>query len=461
MKKIGIIGGGFTGTMTAVQIIEKSPIPCEILLICPSETLNKGVAYNPYSEKHLLNVITAKMSAYPDQPEHFLDWVMMREKFHNKDITLVANSFLPRQLYGEYLSSIWENSQKISNSKKINVKTFDNSVVDLEVSDSAISLCLDNNQKLVVDECVVATGNHIPKNPQIENMDFYKSKNYYQNPWKSESVNGTKESSAVLIIGNGLTMVDSLLGLLEQGFKGEIYSISPNGYGIFPHRHSGLKYTKLVEEMREDMNIHELVNLINKHRKIVREFGVSAEPIIDSIRPHTQKIWKSFSEKEKVLFISRLRHLWGVARHRLPIQTHDKIQQLRINGRLHIISGKIINIVESNSLITAQYYDNKVNEMKVANVSRVINCTGPESDLMNLDNHFLKTCLLKGILVQDKLKLGIKTDTESFRIINKNGKTHPNLYTLGSNLKGELWESTAINELRDQADKLADILKVQ
>ncbi|WP_379963600.1 hypothetical protein [Epilithonimonas sp. UC225_85] len=30
MKKIDIVGGGFSGTMTAVQVIEKSALPFEI-----------------------------------------------------------------------------------------------------------------------------------------------------------------------------------------------------------------------------------------------------------------------------------------------------------------------------------------------------------------------------------------------------------------------------------------------
>jgi uncharacterized NAD(P)/FAD-binding protein YdhS len=461
MKKIGIVGGGFTGTMTAVQLIDKSTDPCEIILINERETLNKGIAFNPYSDKHLLNVIAGKMSAYPDRPDHFLDWVMQKEKFQNKDKTLISNSFLPRQIYGEYLCEIWEEAKKSAKSKQKQITVIDSFVVDLDVSEGAVFLWLDNNQKLNIDECVVATGNHIPRNPRIKNMAFYNSPNYFQNPWKIESVKDAKENLPVLIVGNGLTMVDTVLGLLEQGFKGEIYSISPNGFNILPHRHNGLKYSKLAEELRADMTIYELVNLVNKHIKTVREYGVSAEPIIDSLRPHTQKIWQSFSDKDKELFMSRLRHLWGVARHRIPLHSHDKIQQLRIEGKLHINSGRIIDIIESNESITVQYFDKKENELKEIIVSRIINCTGPETDLINLDKSFLKNCLLKGILTQDKLKLGIDADTESFQIINSNGKPHTNLYTIGSNLKGELWESTAVNELRGQAEKLAEKLKAQ
>src|SRR5690606_10888784 len=105
----------------------------------------------------------------------------------------------------------------------------------------------------------------------------------------------------------------------------------------------------------------------------------------------------------------------------------------------------------SNESIMVQYFDKKKNKDESMKVSRIINCTGPETDLMNLDKSFLKNCLLKGNLTQDKLKLGIKTDTESFQIINSEGKPHTNLFTIGSNLKGELWESTAVNELRGQA----------
>lgn len=461
MKKTAIIGGGFTGTMTAVQLIEKSIEPCEIILINEKETLNKGIAFNPYSEKHLLNVIAVKMSAYPDKPDHFLDWVMQKEHFQRKDRTLIANAFLPRQLYGEYLCAIWEDATKIAESKGIKITAIDSFVVDLDVSDHSVVLELENKLKLTLDSCVIATGNNVPRNPNIAQMDFYKSPNYFQNPWKIESVKNADEHLPVLIIGNGLTMVDTVLGLLEQGFKGEIFSISPNGFNILPHRHNGLKYAKLVDELRDDLTVLDLVKLVNKHIKTVREYGVSAEPIIDSLRPHTQKIWQSFSDQEKKMFMSRLRHLWGVARHRIPLHSHDKIQQLRIDGKLHIYSGKNMDLRASKDGISVEYFDKKENETRKLTVSRVINCTGPETDLNKLEKSFLKNCLLKGILTQDKLKLGIAADTESFQVINAEGKKQLNLFTLGSNLKGELWESTAVNELRGQAERLAETLKEQ
>ena len=458
MTKIGIIGGGFTGTMSAVQLIDKYQEPCEIILINEGESLNKGIAYNPYSDKHLLNVIAGKMSAFPDKPDHFLEWVMKRPDYIEKDKSLIANAFLPRALYGLYLVDIWENYLQIAKAKAIKITVINSLVVDLETTDNNILIHLENDTDLQIDYCIIATGNQTPGNPKIKNMDFYNSKNYFKNPWKIDSVIDTKDDLPVLIVGNGLTMVDTVLGLLEQGFKNEIFSISPNGFNILPHRHNGLKYSKLADDLKEDLSLYELTKIVNKHIKTVREYGVSAEPIIDSLRPYTQKIWMSLTEKEKDLFMSRLRHLWGVARHRIPLHSHDKIQQLRIDGKLHINSGRIINYTEKPNYIEVEYFDKKENQVKTIITSRVINCIGPETDLMKLDKSFLKNCLLKGILTQDKLKLGIRANTETFQIINSENKPHENLFTIGSNLKGELWESTAINELRVQAEKLAEIL---
>jgi len=460
MKTIGIIGAGFSGTMTAVQLIEKSNTPCEIIVINERETLNKGFAYNPYSDKHLLNVITGKMSAFQSNPDHFLDWVMKKEAFINKDRTLISNAFLPRQLYGEYLVDIWNTYLEIAKAKNITVTVIDSFVVDLEPKENVITLWLDNGKTISVEECIIASGNLVPRNPRIKNPDFYQSKNYFQNPWKADSVQNTNPYLPVLIVGNGLTMVDTVVGLMEQGFKNDIYSISPNGFNILPHRHNGLKYTKLTEELREDMSLFDLVKLVHKHIKTVREYGATAEPVIDSLRPFTQNIWKRFTTEEKNIFMSRLRHLWGVARHRIPIHTHDKLQQLRINGKLKISSGRLLNFTEENEVITVEYFDKKEHTVKTLQVSRIINCTGPETDLMNVEKNFLKNCLLKGILTQDPLKLGIVANTATYRIIDANGKEHTNLFTVGGNLKGELWESTAVNELRSQAENLAELLKV-
>ena len=455
MKKVGIIGGGFSGTMTAVQLILSSDNPLHIVLIDRKSALCKGIAYSPYSRVQLLNVVTAKMSAFPDLPNHFLEWIMMKPRFAAKDEMVIANSFMPRYLYGEYIEEIWANTLKIAEQKNMSVTTVDAYVNSLVINGNEIALQLDNNEKLLVDYCVFATGNMLPGNVKIKNSAFFQSKNYYQNPWKKECVTNLKNDLPILIVGNGLTMVDTVLGLLENHFENVIFSLSPNGFNILPHRHNGLKYGKLVEELPADKSLYSIFALIHKHIKSVREFGVSAEPVIDSIRPYTQSIWRGFSEAEKKKFLSKLRHVWGVARHRIPLHIHDKLQQLRIDGKLKVIAGRVLDITEGHEGIIVEYIDKQENKHKSIKVSRIINCTGPESDYMYAGSELLKNALLQGIVAQDKLKLGLNTDVDTLAVKNSIGTYHANIFTIGSNVKGELWESTAVNELRSQAVVLA------
>ena len=70
----------------------------------------------------------------------------------------------------------------------------------------------------------------------------------------------------------------------------------------------------------------------------------------------------------------------------------------------------------------------------------------------------MKRGFLKGILIQDNLKLGIKASIETYQVIDAEGVLHDNLFTIGTNLRGELWESTAVNEIRVQAENLSKIL---
>lgn len=452
MKKIGIIGGGFTGMMTAVHLMQQSAA-CEVTIFNDEETFGRGIAYNPYSDKHLLNVITSKMSAYPGNADHFLDWVMEQPEFMDKDRKLIANAFMPRGVFGKYLMHVWETAVYNSDGKCVISKIF-SQVTGLDVNDSFVSLTLDNGAQMEFDYCVVTSGNNVPRNPRIKSPQFYDSPNYFQNPWKEKSVLGLTDKP-VLIVGNGLTMVDTVLSLMEQGFKGQIYSISPNGFNILPHRHIGMKYSKMAEEISMNMTLLELVSLANKHIKIAREYGVSAEPVIDSFRPYTQKLWHNFTDREKSTFMGRLRHLWGATRHRIPLHSFEKLQKLRAGDRLHIHSGSLIDINENVDGITVEYHDRQDGATKTMVVGRIINCTGPESDFAKLESGFLKGCVLNNTLKQDALKLGIVTDVATFGIIGPDGRPYSNLFTIGSNLRGELWETTAVHDLREQAEKLA------
>ena len=456
-KRIAIIGAGFSGLMTAIHLLKKNSEDISVILISPKGNFARGVAYKAASKHHLLNVPAGKMTCFANEPNHFLDWLSQREPYKDLEKNLLSTVFVPRNLYGDYLEELWLNICMGISADKLQV--VNDEVIDIEVFKTGFfQLYLKQDSIIQADKVVLALGNEAPKNPEVLPTNILESALYCQNPWAESSTKLVENLQNILLIGNGLTMVDVVLALEEQGFRGNIHSISPNGFQILPHRHNGIPYTKLLAEIPEnlDLSIIEWFRLFRKHIRFVRQFGISAEPVIDSIRSLSPKIWQKLSLQDKKIFLKHLRHLWGVARHRLPVYVYDSIQEKQRKGSLQIIRGKIRAASLENKKVKIAYWDKKEKKQCEIIVDRIINCTGPNTDIRFSENLLLQNLYAKKMIEADDLYLGIKTD-ESGKVIAQN-KKNENLYTLGASMRGLFWESTAVSELRQQAENLAKIL---
>lgn len=453
---IAIIGNGFSGLMVARHLVDNGDSNLKISIFEKQHQPGRGIAYSPQSDKVLLNVIASKMSAFPDDPNHFVRWISKQNPFIKDDIQLIEHSFLSRSIYGEYLNSIWSETIEIAKNKKIKIAFFTCEITNLTLQSDQVILNA-NSTEFVSDRVVLATGNQLPGNPKDIEEKYNENNRYFQNPWKY-TLQQIDANKPIFILGNGLTMVDTVIQLREQKIKNQIISLSPHGFHILPHRNFAYSLPDWVSELPEVPTLLELVSEINKQLKALQKHGISAEPLIDSLRPHTQRFWRGFSNSEKKRFMRHFRHLWGLARHRLPFITYDLIQKERINGSLSIISGSIISIADRENEIEITYFDHSLKQNQRISTTALINCTGPESNINKTDSQLLQNCLKKGYISQDELKLGISTNIESFQTINSEGNENAQLVAIGNLLRGELWESTAVNELRIQAKNLASAI---
>ena len=449
---IAIIGAGFCGTMTMIQLIKQSQFPLKIVLINKEYPLAKGIAYSTFNSHHVLNVPAAKMSAFPDEPDNFIDWVKSRKEYFDFVDDDLPDTFLPRVIYGKYLEELVEKTLT-DLPENVTVQLLEDEAIDIIPEDSGAEIRFLNSESLKADKIVLALGNYVPDNPRIKDASFFRSDKYFQNPWDKSAIEGLTDNQNVLIIGTGLTMVDNVLSLTDKGFKGKIYSVSTNGY--FPLSHKKRKpYTDILNELHPPYEISKLYSIFRKHIKIVLSKGITGEAVVDAIRPKTQEIWLSLTLKDKLRFMSHLRHLWGVARHRLPKNIYLKMQSLISEGKLEIIGGRLREIKEISDHIYVILQKKGSAEMKELIVSRVINCTGPNTDIAKIDQQIYINLLKRGLIIQDEMNLGINSLPDG-TIIQKDNSLSLFLFTLGSALKGILWESTAVPELRVQAKNLA------
>src|SRR5690349_24995548 len=107
-RRIAIVGAGFSGSLLAVQPLRRSQANDRIYLIERNAEFGRGLAYATGNPHHLLNVRAGNMSAFSDQPDHFLDWLRLLpdDARDGRTITHDRLTFASRQLYGSYIQHI-------------------------------------------------------------------------------------------------------------------------------------------------------------------------------------------------------------------------------------------------------------------------------------------------------------------------------------------------------------------
>ncbi|MDE1977186.1 MAG: FAD/NAD(P)-binding protein, partial [Elusimicrobia bacterium] len=106
-RSIAVIGGGFSGCAVSAQILRLAGEPLDIYLI-EKDVPARGAAYGTRDLGHLLNVPAGQMSAWPDDPGHFLRW--LNEKSPGVGFEEGARAdgamFAPRHFYGRYIEFV-------------------------------------------------------------------------------------------------------------------------------------------------------------------------------------------------------------------------------------------------------------------------------------------------------------------------------------------------------------------
>jgi uncharacterized NAD(P)/FAD-binding protein YdhS len=107
---LAIIGAGFSGTMTALQLL-RVILNLPLLLCERSSVFARGAAYAVGDPIRLLNVRAANMSALPDEPDHFVHWLAEQlaqspDEIARRIEDSAAGTFVSRDLSGRYLSSL-------------------------------------------------------------------------------------------------------------------------------------------------------------------------------------------------------------------------------------------------------------------------------------------------------------------------------------------------------------------
>ena len=455
VETIAIIGGGFSGTMTAVNLARLSSRPLRVYLINSGHPAGRGVAYGTRRAEHLLNVAARNMSAFPDHPNHFLDWLRTRSEYSDLPDVVLREIFLPRRVYGDYVRSVsLMYFASVDPRQQVQIEVVEDTAVAVTKHPGGALVALGSRKTIEANRVVLATGNQQPASLPSADARF-RHPAYFEDPWIDWDGRLANSEQDAILLGTGLTMVDVFLTLLEAGWRGTIRAVSRNG--LLPLSHfRGIEYPSFPPPEPEKLGLAGLVDQMERHCSRLRQLGANPTICVDKLRPHTQRIWQDFSAEEKRQFCSRYAAQWNVMRHRVAEPIHARLMEAVSSGRLRIHKGRIAALSDAGPNVRVTI-ESEQGEQTMLEGGLVVNCTGPQTSFSSAAEPLFKDLLERGLVRTDELDMGIEVDAD-FAAVEHDGRRSAFLYALGPLLKGTLWETTAVPELRGQAMRVAQLL---
>jgi len=222
-NRIAIVGAGFSGAVVAANLLRRPPADLsEVVLIERSADMCRGSAYAVHAFPYLLNVPAGRLSADSTQPLQFLDFARLTLP------AATAEDFLPRRLYGDYLQNFLMEAQRAA-PPGVRLTRVCGEVTTLSRAqhNEALVLGFEGRDPVVARRVILAPGNPLPGTlPWAEAIRQHPA--YRHDPFDLPT--DLTSESVVLVVGNGLTMVDVAYCLTRDGSRApRLVTISRRG----------------------------------------------------------------------------------------------------------------------------------------------------------------------------------------------------------------------------------------
>lgn len=403
--ELAVIGGGAAGLFAIREALRRQP-SLSVRWFAPDP--HPGSAWSSDCPAHLLNVPVERMGAR--EPGDFLHWL----RGEPEAATVTEGQFLPRSRYGDYLRAL--------------TAALPDSVWRIEAAVTGLSRCAAGWQletaagAIEAQRVVIAVGmpQLVPPAPLRDAWDWWQS---------GESLDA---DAPVLLAGSGLTAVDLVLGLRERGHRGPITAISPSGR--WPEAHAPTvalqapAITSLIDALRSASSAASVLAMLRAASE-----QAPWRAVIDALRPHSNALWQGWPAPLRARLLRHGFGHWNRHRHRMARQVADRLAAdpalTLLPGRIRIEAGQLWRVHRGITQTLAP--------------ALALDCRGPPLAALLQTQPWLQPLLDAGELKAHPLGSRLATPVR------------PDLAVIGAANFGALFETTAIPELRAQAQTLA------
>lgn len=435
-----VVGGGFTGAAAAIACLARLERPFCLVVVEPSASLGRGVAYGAHHPLHLLNVRTRDLSVRASQPGDFLNWAFRQLDQGENHAGLhdgLAHTFLPRQLFGEYVRERFY--EAVEARGDVEFKLVNALATSCAREGNRFTLRFDRAEPLQADVVLLATAYGLQASAPTSALA----------PFDSLPPERINSASTMALIGSGLTMVDVLLGTRRDGFQGKVIVISRRGQLPRPHAAKGVVPTEIG--LPRSKRISGLTGSVAIACAAAEAHGRPWQAIINDVRSSLQDIWQDLPVEEQARFLRHVRPLWDAHRHRLPPDVHGRLQSEFDEGGAVLLRGRVTEVERAGEGFRLTLRRRGSNETEVLTTDLAFDCTGHRPDLAS---PLIERLVSQGNASVDAHRLGLAVQPNG-QTLDRGGAPTPGLFALGPLCQGTLWEITAVPEIVRQCDAAA------
>lgn len=433
---LAIIGGGFSGIASALALQRQhtSGANWRIAIIDPNPTLPAGTAFAGARAEHLLNVRASQMSLYVDHPSDFCDY--WEREADESPSGSSAELFAPRALYARYLAHRLAQA-RAAGAKITHHPTRVTAMARVRSEDTDRSLWLIQTELAPIRSrfVVLATGAR-------QNDGMLGHARVFQGPWQLRQLPPDPVQQTALIVGGGLTAIDALQSLVQLQWRGKIILVAPRAKLSEHHvDHHVATWSLPADFLSQCADPHAALRAVRAQLRQASQQQGDWRSVINALRPLTSAIFSAWSSAQRAQFLRHLAGIWNRHRHRAPPSSAAFVAELLARGQLKIQAGRVKKLGASHNFVQAE----------------IRSGTQEQSILCNLVIDARGGCYRTTPLLQDLADAGFLQLSETgFGVVaDADGLVGVDLYALGANCFGERLETTAVPELRVQAEVIA------
>ncbi len=454
------VGGGISSAHSLLSIFHKikdnPPIhKLNILMIEKSPNFYTGIAYGPRSSQKALLITNLGEFLHPEEKESFKKWFYSKielfkktQKIINYDwlqrnLSLIEsgeleNVFLPRSIYGEYLTFQIEKDLKDPIIKKnIRFSKIQTKVIDIDKKGKNYilkTINADGNLEKFKGEKLILAMGHFPKNTfSLEKNPIPIS--YFNDPYfpgmdqnllllKNILENISNKPSQILIIGTNASALE-LLYLISNEEEiinkiQKIHLISPSG-DLPSHTYNSPLSERRFEALErltsiKNIRAEGLMEAIQEDLQEAKNQNLILNEFFNSLNEKVILILNKLSILEKKKFHEVYGMEFTKLIRRSGIEYGNAVDFLNKINKIEIKKGKFNKIreltksqVEGFPWIEISYSDSTNKTFSLHNLAAIFDCSG-YPDFSESNDPFVKNLMLKQICTINPSKRGIKVN---------------------------------------------------